>query len=112
MPHMVRQLRDLIERSAPLGHTPELLDGTGRVRLDIVAQAIRVAAFLLPEMHVDEMARVLVHYIDPSLGMPFSPDARPRQYNVWTAMFAEQALFAAECGPSSARLADLRLCLV
>jgi hypothetical protein len=112
MPHMVRQLRDLIKRSAPLGHTPELLDGTGRVRLDIVAQAIRVAALLLPEMHVDEMARLLVHYIAPSLGIPFSPDERPRQYNVWTAMFAEQALFAAECSPSSARLADLRLCLV
>jgi hypothetical protein len=53
-----------------------------------------------------------VHYIDPTLGIPFSPDATPRQYNVWTAMFAEQALFAAECGPSDARRADLRLCLV
>jgi hypothetical protein len=58
------------------------------------------------------MARTLVHYIDPTLGIPFSPDATPRQYNVWTAMFAEQALFAAECGPSDARWADLRLCLV
>jgi hypothetical protein len=58
------------------------------------------------------MAQVLVHYIDPELGIPFSPAAPPRQYNVWTAMFAEQALFAAECGPSDARLADLRLCLV
>jgi hypothetical protein len=112
MPHMVRQLRDLLERSAQLGHTPELLGGTGRVRLDIVAQAIRAAALLLPELHVDEMARMLVHYIDPSLGMPFSPEATPRQYNVWTAMFAEQALFAVECGSSDARSADLRLCLV
>jgi len=113
----------LLERSAQLGHMPELLGGTGRVRLDIVAQAIRVTAFLLPELstglptelpieHVDEMARMLVHYIDPTLGIPFSPDATPRQYNVWTAMFAEQALFAAECGPSDARWADLRLCLV
>jgi hypothetical protein len=112
MPHMVRQLRDLLERSAQLGHMPELLGGTRRVRLDIVAQAIRAAAFLLPELHVDEMARMLVHYIDPSLGIPFSPDVTPCQYNVWTAMFAEQALFAAECGPSDARWADLRLCLV
>jgi len=123
MPHIVRQLRDLLERCAQLGHTPELLGGTGRVRLDIVAQAIRVAAFLLPELstklstelpieHVDDMARMLVHYIDPSLGIPFSPDATPRQYNVWTAIFAEQALFAAECDASDARWADLRLCLV
>ena len=84
---------------------------TGRVRLDIVAQAIRAAALLLTE-NVDQMAQMLVHYIDPSLGIPFSPDATSRQYNVWTAMFAEQALFAAECDPSDARLADLRLCLV
>jgi hypothetical protein len=127
MPHMVRQLRDLLERSAQLGHTPELLGGTGRVRLDIMAQAIRAAAFVPAELstelpielpsesataHVDQMAQLLVHYIDPSLGIPFSPDATPRQYNVWTAMFAEQALFAAECGPSDARWADLRLCLV
>jgi hypothetical protein len=112
MPHMVRQLRDLLERSAQLGHMPELRGGTGRVRLDIVAQAIRAAAFLLPELPVDEMARMLVHYIDPSLGIPFSPDVTPCQYNVWTAMFAEQALFAAECDPSDARRADLRLCLV
>jgi hypothetical protein len=123
MPHMVRQLRDLLERSAQLGHTPELLDSTGRMRLDIVAQAIRAAAFLLPGLetelatelppdHMGQMVKMLVHYIDPSLGIPFSPDATPRQYNVWTAMFAEQALFAAECGPSDARWADLRLCLV
>ena len=119
MPHIVRQLRDLLERSAQLGHMPELLGGTGRVRLDIVAQAIRAAALLLPHLstelpteHVDEMGRMLVHYIDPGLGIPFSPDVTPRQYNVWTAMFAEQALFAAECDPSDARRADLRLCLV
>jgi hypothetical protein len=127
MPHMVRQLRDLIERSAPLGHPPELLARPGRVRLDIVAQAVRAAAFLLPALsnelsnelsaefptkHLDQMAEVLVHYIEPDLGIPFSPDAPPHEYNVWTAMFAEQALFAAECGPSDARLTDLRLCLV
>src|SRR2546430_14046109 len=123
MPHMVRQLRDLIERSAPLGHTPELLGRSGRVRLDIVAQAIRAAAFLLPELsnelsadlptkHLDQMVEVLVHYIDPNLGIPFSPDAPPHEYSVWTAMFPEQALFAVECGPNDARLAELRLCLV
>ena len=115
MPLMVRQLRDLLERSAQLGHTPELLEGSGRVRLDIVAQAIRASAFLLPELpteHVDQMAQALVHYTDRHLGIPFSPDALPRQYNVWTAMFAEQALFAAECCPGDARLADLRLCVV
>ena len=115
MPLMVRQLRDLLERSAQLGHTPELFESTGRVRLDIVAQAIRASAFLLPQLaseDVDQMAQALVHYTDRHLGIPFSPDALPRQYSVWTAMFAEQALFAAECCPGDARLADLRLCVV
>jgi hypothetical protein len=123
MPHVVRQLRVLIERSALLSHTPELLGRSGRARLDILAQAIRAASFLLPELsnelspdwpskHMDQMTEVLVHYIDPNLGIPFSPDAPAHEYNVWTAMFAEQALFAAECGPSDPRLTDLRLCLV
>src|SRR5260370_27209757 len=70
MPHMVRQLRNLLERSAQLGYTPELLEGTGRVRLDIVAQTIRASAFLLPELateRVDQMAQALVHYTDPRL---------------------------------------------
>jgi hypothetical protein len=58
------------------------------------------------------MAQTLVHYTDRRLGIPFSPNAPPRQYNVWTAMFAEQALFAAECCPGDTRLADLRHCLV
>jgi hypothetical protein len=119
MPLMVQQLRDLLERAAQLGYTPELLEGTGRVRLDIVAQAMRAAALLLPQLatewpseDVDQMSQALVHYTDRRLGIPFSPDALPRQYNVWTAMFAEQALFAAECCPGDARLADLRLCVV
>jgi hypothetical protein len=111
MPHLVRQLRDLLKRAAQLGHMPELLGATAHVRLDIVAQAMRAAAFLVPA-NVDQMAQVLVHYIDPELGIPFSPDAAPRQYNLWTAMFAEQALFAADYGPRDGRLADLRLCLV
>jgi hypothetical protein len=58
------------------------------------------------------MQQVLVHYIDPKRGISFSPDARPLQYSVWTAMFAEQALFAAECGARNALPLEFRLCLV
>lgn len=111
MPHMVRQLRELLERSRYLGYMPESLGGTGRVRLDILAQAIRAVALLLSR-DVGPMARVLVHYIDLDFGIPFSPGELPRQYNAWTAMFAEQALFAAECAPCDAPMAELRLCLV
>ncbi len=111
MPHMVRQLRELLERSTRLGYIPESFGGTGQVRLDILAQAIRAVALLLPD-DVGQMAQVLVHYIDPDLGIPFSPGELPLQYNVWTSMFAEQALFAAGCAPRDALIADLRLCLV
>jgi hypothetical protein len=111
MPQLVRQLRELLERSRQLGHVPEFLDVSGSLRLDIVAQAIRAAALLLPE-DVGQMPQELVHYIDPDLGIPFSPGEMPRQYNVWTAMFAEQALFAAQSGPKRALLSDLPRCLV
>jgi hypothetical protein len=111
MPQIVRQLRNLLERSMQVGHVPESLDVSGPVRLDIVAQAIRAARLLLPE-HVGQMPQVLVGYIDPGLGVPFSPTERPVRYNVWTAMFAEQALCAADSGPDGALLSDLRRYLV
>jgi hypothetical protein len=110
LPHMVRQLSELFERSTQLGHMPESLSG-GRMRLDIVAQAARAAALLLPQ-HVDSMAQVLVHYTDATTGILFSPDGQPPQYSVWTAMFAEQALFAAGRDPRDPLPAEFRLCLV
>jgi hypothetical protein len=84
------------------------------MRLDIVAQTIRAAGLLLPESadDVGEMIQMLVDYIDPDLGIPFSPSDGAAQYNVWTAMFAEQALFAVECNPRAPLPADLRLYLV
>jgi len=111
MPHIIRQLRDVLERSMAPGHVPELLDVAGPARLDIVAQAIRAAMLLLPG-HVGQMPQLLVDYIDPDLGVPFSPGELPRRYNVWAAMFAEQALFAAESGPDGALLSALRRYLV
>jgi len=111
MPQIVRQLRNLLERSMQVGHVPESLDVSGPVRLDIVAQAIRAAMLLLPG-HVGQMPQLLVDYIDPDVGVPFSPSELPRRYNVWAAMFAEQALFAAESSPDGALLSELRRHLV
>jgi hypothetical protein len=114
LPHIVQQLQDLIERSRHSGRIPETLDHAGRVRLDIVAQTVRAAALLLPERAGDagQMMQMLVRHIDPHLGIPFSPPDGAAEYNVWTAMFAEQALFAAECNPRDPLAADLRLYLV
>ena len=115
LPHIIRELRDLLGRSHS-AQVPESLGGAGRMRLDIVAQAIRASALLLPERttqdNVSRMIRTLVSYIDPELGIPFSPSEWPGQYNCWTAMFAEQALFAAGCRPDEPLPADLRLYLV
>lgn len=115
LPHINRELRDLLERSHS-ARIPESLGAAGRMRLDILAQAIRATTLLLPERAtqdvVGRMIRTLVSYIDPELGIPFSPSELPGQYNCWTAMFAEQALFAIGCPPDEPLSADLRLYLV
>jgi hypothetical protein len=110
LPHILRQLSELFERSTQLGYMPESLSG-GRMRLDVVAQAARAAALLTPP-HVDAVAQVLVHYTDARTGILFSPDGQPPQYSVWTAMFAEQALFAAGRDPCDPLPVEFRLCLV
>jgi hypothetical protein len=115
LPHIIRELRNLLGRSHS-SQIPESLDVAGRMRLDILAQAIRAAALLLPERAtqdvVGRMIRTLVNHIDPDLGIPFSPSELPGQYNCWTTMFAEQALFAAGCPPDEPLSADLHLYLV
>jgi hypothetical protein len=114
MPHVARQLRALLDSSLRLGHVPESLDGNGRMRLDIVAQAVRAAILLLPELtgDVGQMRQMLVDYIEPRRGIPFSPTDRPGQYNVWTAMFAEQALHASRCDPREPSPGALSMYLV
>jgi hypothetical protein len=110
MPDVVRQLDTLLAQCTRLGYVPESVEG-GAMRLDVVAQAMRAAALLLPECE-DAMTRSLVQHIEPGSGIPFSPNTRPRQYSVWTAMFAEQALFAASCTPRDALPVEFRLYLV
>jgi hypothetical protein len=110
LPVIEAQVRATIRSCNAMGHLPES-QGDGLIRLDIVAQTIRVAALLAPDpatrSALETMTRTLVAHVDADLGIPFSPLERPGQYNAWTAMFAEQALLAAE--QSSA---DLRLYLV
>jgi hypothetical protein len=116
LPQIARQLRDLLKRCSDSGHLPESLLSDGRTRLDIVAQAVRAMVLALSawdsQEGVHRMTRALVGHVDPARGIPFSPSERPVQYNAWTAMFAEQAFFAAQSNPSSPLLADLRLYLV
>jgi hypothetical protein len=118
MPRIVLDLRELRRLFAESGKIPESMSETGvggRLRLDIIAQMIRATALALPEAldeaDTERMVRMLVSHVHPDFGIPFSPSERPAQYNAWTAMFAEQALFAAERG-SHDPLTDLRRFLV
>jgi hypothetical protein len=113
LPAIEGQLRDIIRSSKASGQIPESRNG-GLVRLDIVAQTIRAAALLperTPRNDVEPMMRMLVGCVDPELGILFSPSERPGQYNAWTAMFAEQALGAADA-TAIERTADARRFLV
>ena len=97
---VVAQFDALLDRSRARGNVPEALSSDGVARLDIVAQTLR--AGLLLDAHrrdgisrrgeLDSLADALAQYVRPDGALPFSPDASPLQLNVWTAMFAEQAL--------------------
>jgi len=107
LPKIAAQLDALLDRSRRLGRVPETAINEGPQRLDIVAQTLR--AGLLLEVHrrdgvsrrdeLDALAKTLAQYVRPDGALPFSSDAHAVQLNVWTAMFAEQALFLAASGP-------------
>ncbi|MFO1413031.1 MAG: hypothetical protein U1F10_03795 [Burkholderiales bacterium] len=90
------------------GSLPETLgSGAGPRRVDVIAQAMRVAALLArhrPQRPPDRVAqerlhRALVREIRPSGAVAFARDADGSACNVWAAMFADQALaFAAAAG--------------
>ena len=90
----------LLERGRSSGRIPEATSNDGALRLDIVAQTIR--AGLLLDAHrrdqisnrreLDSLADTLAQYVRADGALPFSPDAPVAQFNVWTALFAEQAL--------------------
>jgi hypothetical protein len=107
LPTITAHFDALLERSGKLGRVPETAQNAGPRRLDIVAQALR--AGLLLDVHradgisrrreLDRLADTLAQYVRSDGALPFSPDADVVQLNVWTAMFAEQALSLAACEP-------------
>jgi len=107
LPKIAAHFDALVERSSKLGGVPETTQHAGPSRLDIVAQTLR--AGLLLEAHrgdgvsrrreLDRLADTLAQYVRPDGALPFSPNADAVQLNVWTAMFAEQALSLAACEP-------------
>ena len=82
------------------GSLPETAaEANGKVRYDILAQALRVGLLLralgaaqAPEQtELDRLASTLIRHIDARGFLPFNADS-PQQANVWGTMFAEQAL--------------------
>jgi len=105
-PDFVRRLPDaiacfdaLVARCDALGRVPESTLDAGPARLDIVAQAMRVA--LLLDHHggttrhracVQRLATTLRHAVTSEGAVPFVHEAAPLQRNAWATMFASQAL--------------------
>jgi hypothetical protein len=100
-----------IERN---GRVPEARSAPGTPRLDIVAQTLRVAVLL--EVHSAQalpasllaarLAQKLARHVAPHGGVPFDPTAAAPQFNLWTSMFAEQALSLAHSRAAARTLAD------
>ena len=100
LPKIAAHFDALLDRSNRLGRVPETVPGAGPMRLDIVAQTVRVG--LLLEVHrrdgisrrreLDRLADTLAQYVRSDGALPFSADGHVVQCNVWTAMFAQQAL--------------------
>jgi hypothetical protein len=96
----VSQVRDLIDCATARGCIPESTHHAGQPRLDVHAQALRVAtlmcAFDVPRApqysSLAAMADGLAGRVTPAGGVPFAAAAGGAELNVWTAMFAEQAL--------------------
>ncbi|MFJ6621948.1 hypothetical protein ACIQOW_30760 [Kitasatospora sp. NPDC091335] len=86
-------LTRLLARSDQAGTLPESLDTATVRRSDVMAQALRLGLLLHPhEPGLDRTAAALAARVRADGAIPFDPAARPRQLNVWSAMFAEQAL--------------------
>jgi hypothetical protein len=108
LPAIAAVLDARMEEAERLGRVPEMRGGGGQPRLDVVAQALR--AGLLLDAHRAPaqagvgrhafLADVLARHVAPGGALPFAAGAEGVQHNVWTAMFAEQALALYDCAPA------------
>ncbi len=101
LPKVAEHFERLVTTTQKRGHVPERSsDDGGPRRLDIVAQAVRVGLLVDANRPLSQSTRSaliglrdrLVAHVRPDGGIPFDPDAHAIQLNVWTAMFAQQAL--------------------
>ena len=120
LPALSNQIDILLAHASVDGWLPESRTDTGAERLDVVAQALRVAVLLRarcvdwsPDARaLDKMRQLLVRYISPVGALPFAPQAATPQYSVWCAMFAEQALQISKPAVPHCQLHELEAYLV
>lgn len=89
----------ILNQSAPDGSLPESQQASQVRRSDIIAQALRLGVLLVHqgfgralEPVLDRLAAQLAQRVRSDGALPFVPEATPLALNVWSAMFAEQAL--------------------
>lgn len=94
------QLQRLLAAAAATGRIAESAHERGQARLDVQAQALRAGCVLAAlgvrgapaRATLDAMADALARRVTPTGSLPFSAATATAERNVWSAMFAEQAL--------------------
>ena len=117
---LAAQVEDLLQQVTMEGQLPESRFARGIARLDVVAQTLRVVALLRRRAHawypdplvLERLKLGLTRHVTRTGALPIDPAAKIPQYNVWCAMFAEQALQVAQLGFDGPILDDLQTCLV
>jgi hypothetical protein len=104
LPSITAQFDALLAQVRRFGRVPEFLHSgsgdPGARRMDIVAQTLRVGALLAAHRPqnppdragLERLRRSLIEHIAPAGTLPFAAGVAPPRYNVWAAMFADQAL--------------------
>lgn len=103
LPAVSVQFDILLAQAGNDGHLPETLGlaaAKSPARIDVMAQALRIGYLLAahrPQQPPDRVAlarmrQTLSRQIRPGAGVAFARGAEPTYSNVWTTMFADQAL--------------------
>ena len=102
LPAVADQFDALLAHIRPDGHIPETLTAatSGPARVDVIAQALRIGYLLhahRPQQPPDRVAlarlrQVLARQVQANGAVGFTLGSDPAQWNVWAAMFADQAL--------------------
>jgi hypothetical protein len=98
LPMLTQQFAWLLDRAAATGYVSESAIDGGIIRLDVIAQTLRVAVRLaVAEVGqrrpvLDRLERTLIAHVQANGALPFAVRCEPTSWSVWGAMFAEQAL--------------------